>query len=1174
MELEAAKQAALYAPHTLPTESGAAALEQAKKTLGKAAGGVVNLDEIVQRALQKKAKGGIVKMARAGLVGEGVEWLTKSLRAAKAAEAGEELAKLRPRDIADITLKKEKPVPAPVPRAKAKSKEEIHQIAERVAPQITGEFVRKVGKTENVAGKSRKQWDLEKELQHDITRSREVPEAKTVSLEPHKGSVMLSLPGDTSISDFDIHSIGGVGLREPSRQYGGPRFGLGHPEEAGWASGLVPAGGFQRRVTQASKQYGDVPVLANYMAMGPEGMNYALHYSDALLKSIDPAKMTARDIDHTNRIIRAGNPAAKIPEAPDFPGIEHPDAAYLYLADNPATRKHFNSVMQLTNTTEALGLPSGLNVRHAITEPDLRDLERGMTGYSLLQMEPGVTTLKPSAHPTYSHDIPGKFLGRTEVQTPYELTFPDTVAQIRANPKQAGSEFGTLQMGGGRQIIDQQLLDEIAQYRERIKQLTGKKEGGMAVGGVPEKRDVSQLFPLKVPADNAELKPEPKYPLLEKASQGVQSLHDFVSAPFGYENPVGEMASSFLGVPAVAKTLGNIAYDMPLTSGSGMTTNLRPETAEAVMAVAPLVGPVVKTGAKVGKAIAPTAAEMALDIAEKAGTPVRQFVVPPSDVKPGKVKAPADKLGFYSNVEKAALNLQRKSGTGDVMLADMMKNPGVSEARLEDMGMTSLRGKKNVTADEVRELAAENRIPLEESVRVEARYSKIDELESEYEDLVRELHDLQGSGNSRAISRVEAELEKNVLEQKYLKTENHAEFGPETRPEYNTPGGKNYREIRIKLPETEGSPAFTESLHHGDEKNVLLHLRLADHVDTEGKKGLLIDELQSDWHQQGREKGYKGNAGKEWDEYFGGLQNRFIDAVKKDFIESGVNPDRAQVLAMNMYARTFDKEGSRGIAKYLGEEDRSLEMTNKYKQEMNALPDAPFKDNWYQLGLKRAIKEAADTGKDRVYLTTGATQADRYDLSKQVKYVEIAPQSNGRYSINALDKSSEPIRDMSNKTYTAEELPSVIGKELSEKALNNIKDTGKAAEFRGLDLKIGGEGMKQYYDKTYINWLKKYAKEHNSEVGMTKLAGSDDPVYYLDLNPKLKETAKKGQSYAEGGAVNLDDIVAKAFMRSQPTNLDEIVSQAFTKKFAEGGAAYNTTPDMADGGQFIQGEAF
>jgi hypothetical protein len=300
---------------------------------------------------------------------------------------------------------------------------------------------------------------------------------------------MLSLPGDISIADYDIFGIGGEGLRMPSRQYGGPRFGLGHPEEAGWASGLVPAAGFQRRVTGASEQYGGAPVLANFMAMGPEGLNYAEHYADALLKLSKPEQMTPRNVDHFNKIIRSGNAKA---EFPDFPGIEHPEASYLYMIENPEARKHYNSVMQLTKTTEELGLPSGLNVRHAVSEPELRDLERGMTGFSVMQMEPGVANLKPSMHPTYSHDIPGKFLGRTDVLMPYEMTFPDTVAGIRANPKQAASEFGTLQMLGGKQIIDNQLLDELEQYRRRIKELTGKKDGGVVhMGGGGDPGEVS-----------------------------------------------------------------------------------------------------------------------------------------------------------------------------------------------------------------------------------------------------------------------------------------------------------------------------------------------------------------------------------------------------------------------------------------------------------------------------------------------------------------------------------------------------------------------------------------------------------------------------------------------------------------------------------------------------------
>jgi hypothetical protein len=83
-----------------------------------------------------------------------------------------------------------------------------------------------------------------------------------------------------------------------------------------------------------------------------------------------------------------------------------------------------------------------------------------------------------STHPTYSHDIPGEFSGQSKYPMPYELSFPDTLKAIRENPAQAPQEFGSLKMVGPRQTIDQQMIDEIRAYEERMKQLTGKKAGG------------------------------------------------------------------------------------------------------------------------------------------------------------------------------------------------------------------------------------------------------------------------------------------------------------------------------------------------------------------------------------------------------------------------------------------------------------------------------------------------------------------------------------------------------------------------------------------------------------------------------------------------------------------------------------------------------------------------
>lgn len=69
------------------------------------------------------------------------------------------------------------------------------------------------------------------------------------------------------------------------------------------------------------------------------------------------------------------------------------------------------------------------------------------------------------------------------------------------------------------------------------------------------------------------------------------------------------------------------------------------------------------------------------------------------------------------------------------------------------------------------------------------------------------------------------------------------------------PYGENYREMLLTLPDNliENGPFLSA---HWEEPNVLAHVRLSDHRDLHGQKLLMIEELQSDWHQQGRLGGY------------------------------------------------------------------------------------------------------------------------------------------------------------------------------------------------------------------------------------------------------------------------------------------------------------------------------
>jgi len=69
--------------------------------------------------------------------------------------------------------------------------------------------------------------------------------------------------------------------------------------------------------------------------------------------------------------------------------------------------------------------------------------------------------------------------------------------------------------------------------------------------------------------------------------------------------------------------------------------------------------------------------------------------------------------------------------------------------------------------------------------------------------------------------------------------------------EYTIPGGENYRELLLTLPDYYRSyvgPHYTS-------RNVLAHVRITDRRDMLGQKILFIEEMQSDWHSEGRKYG-------------------------------------------------------------------------------------------------------------------------------------------------------------------------------------------------------------------------------------------------------------------------------------------------------------------------------
>jgi hypothetical protein len=373
-----------------------------------------------------------------------------------------------------------------MPRAQPLTQAEIRMYAERMAPQVAGDLTRGAG-AKTIAGKSQKQFKREQTLPVDRTvlPGAVDPSAPLpfMTLEDQKGSVLLGLPGDPTLARVSLAGIDDVPFEQAVTQHGGPRYG---DENKLWASNLSAATGLLNAADRASKQFGDAPVIASYMKM-PSGFGFAQHYLESLLQYQRPdllskAAREALEKDIKDGFVKQGKRVA----FPDFPGFDDLGAVAQAAEADSNLRKHIAAKL---GTSEKYGLRSAADVQFAISHPELTNLETGASGFTLGELTPGLLT--ESAHPTYSHDIPGKVLGQMQYSTPYDLLYRDQLDLIRKNPE--APEFNTLKLLGARQQIDEQLVNEINEYQERMRQLLGRKKGGAvkkAEGGAASLTDL------------------------------------------------------------------------------------------------------------------------------------------------------------------------------------------------------------------------------------------------------------------------------------------------------------------------------------------------------------------------------------------------------------------------------------------------------------------------------------------------------------------------------------------------------------------------------------------------------------------------------------------------------------------------------------------------------------
>lgn len=558
-------------------------------------------------------------------------------------------------------------------------------------------------------------------------------------------------------------------------------------------------------------------------------------------------------------------------------------------------------------------------------------------------------------------------------------------------------------------------------------------------------------------------------------------------------------------------------------------------------------------------------------------------------------------LGLYSHGAEAALSMPQAKGSPEQMLAYLQNKGGVKPGELES-ARAAFADRPSVTREEIAQHMREQMPALEERV---LRESAPEYPHTTREEWLAAIRDAERRGDEAEVSRLN-----NAW------ADQREGFRPQGSPkyqEYTLPGGENYREVLLKSPskyselraeleaaqqdKTEALRAYNnaqpgsdaerlyksvsaaqdrvnearqkiqdikgetfKSSHWGD-PNVLAHIRMADRTGPNGEKILHVEELQSDWGQQGRKEGFMDQRA------IDAWRQKYADAVSEmnaarenrmalaDMIApepSASDPRYIELLRERQQRLLSDPDYIAAVERQRAADTVFRDMSPEPKR--GTVPVGPYvtsTEGWTDLALKRVLREAAEGGYDRVVFTPGAEQAKRYDLANHVERIAYDPEEK---TLSFVKKGEGGWHNYDGEV-EPEQLAGIIGKDAAEKLLST--EPSKLSGIHNLEtegLTFGGEGMKAYYDKMVPKRLQELVRKHDkaAKVGKTDVLlppeagerGSNNPpieTMGITITPQMRESILRGQPHmAEGGEVKkktIEDVVEQAPTKEETLKL-------------------------------------
>lgn len=505
---------------------------------------------------------------------------------------------------------------------------------------------------------------------------------------------------------------------------------------------------------------------------------------------------------------------------------------------------------------------------------------------------------------------------------------------------------------------------------------------------------------------------------------------------------------------------------------------------------------------------------------------------------------------FVSNAARAVEGIQMGKATPEQWLKMIEKSGGLKAGEDKWMGLSDwlkASDKKTLTKDEVMQFINDNMIVIEEQhysengmtedemfeeyiqspegmehvnyqfsidaaefarEQLENRELSDDEYEEELSRLESEYYedDLYGTNYDIAKATVREEWE----EQGKRGVREGERMINDTRLDYTTEGLDNNHEIALVVPTIEPYEGSLPDVHFFDagEGRAVAWIRFGetsmyDRKDNVYKHVLVIDEIQSQRHQDGREKGYRVANVDKW------LKSNNVEVVENgEFFEFYKNGE-------------LDRRFSKGLMKYNVNKAKNLYVSG---YEKSNIPEAPFEKNWHELAMKRMLRYAAENGYDAVAWTKGDQQNERYGLGGYVDSIQMIEEHDGMIdylfyvkgyeesSIIGVEKESgivtlaeEPLSQAEGKP-----LSDLVGKEMAIRMLQMEQDES----LRDTDLQIGGEGMRGFYDHILPKFMDKYGKKWGIKTEDMYFSGLEGglTMHSVPVTEEMKESVMEGQT--------------------------------------------------------------